>query len=284
MPCGVDIFTIGKNAEAGIVDVLRKEGRTVFTTANEARAGGFDPARWNIDPDYDPDGQMHITHPDHPHISGYLDGILINHGKPEVLEIKTMASHKFYRCKEMGICTEYPQYRTQIQIYLNFTGLKRGMFVYAARGEDGSVDPSISWFLNREFVWYDEKVAREAIFWVENAVLSRHLPAAPKKCQPYCRYYDICNHTAPEPAFPIPTCRTCRFWWECCRLEEAAQTVCVAYSPIADILPAKIRKSYYIDEEGDHPNKWLSRYMRIAGYDASLLDDIVLIPSPVRAK
>ncbi len=270
-PCGVDIFTIGKNAEAGMVDVLRNKGHTVFTTPNEARAGGFDPSRWHVDPESDPNEQMHVLHPDHPYISGFLDGVILNNtDKPGVLEIKTMASHKFYRCKDRGICAEYPQYHTQIQIYMHFTGMRWGMFMYAARGEDGRVDPSIEWFVNTERIDYNPAFAVAAVSRVEKSVSSWRLPPVAKKCPSYCRYFAICNHTAPEPAFPIPTCRTCSYCSICPNTSEydvrdmlvsGAQTVCALYSPIADILPADIRKSYYAGEIGG-----LARYLDVSGF------------------
>lgn len=266
-PCGVDIYTIGKEAEAGIVAMMRGQGHTIFTTPSEARDGGFDPALWSADPEGVPDEQIHLLHPKHPYISGYLDGVILDPaGKPGVLEIKTMASHKFYRCKAAGIAAEYPQYRTQIQIYMHLTGLRWGMFVYAARGEDGRVDPNIEWFVGRERVEYDPDFACTAVRRIENIVTSMRLPGAPKRCPEYCRYYPICTHK--EAAYPIPTCRTCSSWRWCPRAMHPAdaQSVCAQYSPIADILPSKIRKSFFAEEPvGKSKNKRLARYLDISG-------------------
>lgn len=280
-PCGVDIFTIGKEAEAGIVAMMRGQGHTIFTTPAEAREGGFDPARWSADPEGVPDEQIHILNPEHPYISGFLDGVILDPaGRPGDLEIKTMASHKFYRCKDQGICAEYPQYRMQIQIYMHLTGMRWGMFVYAARGEDGRVDPSIEWFVNRERVEYDPTFASAAVGRIENTVTSHHLPSAASICPEYCRYYPICNHTTKEAVFPLPTCRTCSRWWDCSRatLVMGAQTVCGFYSPISDILPAKIRKSFFADEPRDSTR--LQRYLEVSGQH-SVPESVVISMSEV---
>lgn len=265
-PCGVDICTIGKEAEAGIVAMMRAKGHTIYTTPAGARKGGYDPGYWHADPYGRPDEQIHILHPDYPYISGYLDGVILdNAGKPGVLEIKTMASHKFYRCKERGICAEYPQYHTQIQIYMHLTGMRWGLFAYAARGEDGRVDPSIEWFVNTERIDYNPAFAVSAVSRVIRTVTSTRLPGAPKNCPSYCRYYPICSHAAKDPVFPVPTCRTCS--QQCPdSLIFGAQTVCERYTPIADILPADIRKSYFTTiPVGKSKNKRLARYLDVSG-------------------
>lgn len=267
-PNGIDICTIGKLAEPKVVDVLRGKGYTVYTTPHEARDGGYAPAqRWSIDPTGGEDDQMHVLHPDHPHISGYLDGIVILGGKPAILEIKTMACHKFYRCTQEGIRAVYPGYYAQIQTYMYLCGIYRGMFVYTVRGDDGTVSPDIDFFLATEIIDYDDDFAKQTVLRAERIVEAKRLPPAKKSCPSYCRYYAVCKHLTADPSYPIPTCRSCRRLGDKCpheqTLQEGILTVCGFYSPIPDVMPAEIRKSYFVDEPDDDTS--LARYLDTTG-------------------
>ena len=268
---GESICDIGRKSESLIVDTLRNKGFKVFTTPNEAEAYGLDISDMHLDPMGDPDEQFHIIHPDYPYISGYLDGIVLDlQGKRTILEIKTMACDKYYRCTDTGISKEFPAYFAQIQLYMYLTGIGKGMFAYAMRADDGTVDPSNPMFFNYEYVNRVPSKAMEIINRVDKIINSHKLPQKPpvlrneigrmilrpqkqNPCPSTCKYSTICalREINADNQWPVPTCRSCSAWWDCYRsltrrgCLDDFRSVCIDYMPIEELLPASKRGGKY---------------------------------------
>lgn len=242
---GKTIFEVGKEAEATIVQKLRDAGYTIITSPREAAEGQLDVSRFHIEVDGSMDDQLHILHPDYPYLTGYLDGILKQpSGRIHVLEMKTMAVDKFMRCRDLGICSVYPIYADQIQIYMYLTGISKGVFAYSARSLDGVVDPTNPMFFNIEYVELEKEHIRDVLRRIETALKMPIMPAKPRECVPFCRYELVCKERdlLIDRTWPVPTCRTCRNWAKC---GDAYDSVCREYDPIHDLLPTRTRKRQF---------------------------------------
>lgn len=282
---GLNICEIGKRSEEAIVARLRtqkastpharKDEKTllsahrVVTTPSEAAIAGVDISNWHLDPNGDPNEQFHILHPDYPFVSGFMDGVLVdNPSEPVVLEIKTMSAEKFGACRIRGITYVYPMYSTQIQLYMYLTGIKRGMFAYAARAPDGTVDPTNPMFFRTEYVESKPQIAIDALDRIRMALNSEQMPEKPKvvrdssgrpikngsPCSPFCPYAEICaaRDINADTSWPIPTCRSCAWYWKCSANDEIKNDfnlVCRKYQPETSILPARMRRHGIVIED-----------------------------------
>lgn len=120
-------------------------------------------------------------------ISGKADAILNIDGELYVLDIKSVDGRKFQTIQEPLIENVY-----QLQLYLHFFKIKKGILLYESK--DSSE-------LKEFIIDYNENISKKLIFSIEKFfkkleenTLPKRLDDYPlnKKCQ-YCRFREICD-------------------------------------------------------------------------------------------
>lgn len=138
------------------------------------------------------------------HFGGSLDGVALNLMEApktwHVLEFKTHSEWSFKSLKNKGVLEAKPEHYTQMQVYMDHTGIKRAFYMAVNKNTDE---------LYTQRIEYDKehaKAAAEKAEWIINAndAPDRVGPPSHKACR-YCDFSSICH----EGATPDRNCRTC---------------------------------------------------------------------------
>jgi len=165
------LFRRGQNEEATIVSDLRAIGLDV-------RGAGKQQARVDFGA----------------HVSGSLDAT-IESGVPEapkkrhIAEFKTHSKKSFDDLEKNGVEKSKPQHFVQMQVYMDGTGIDRGLYIAVCKDDDR---------IYTERVRYDEDVAKKAIDRGQRIALADRMPEPLRGGGPswheckWCPAYEFC--------------------------------------------------------------------------------------------
>ncbi|MBC7074153.1 PD-(D/E)XK nuclease family protein [Candidatus Parcubacteria bacterium] len=131
---------------------------------------------------------IEIPIPPHEIISGRADAILSINGEPYVLDVKSISGRLNFKKLEKP----YPEHFWQVQLYLHFFRIKKGILLYVNKDTQELKD----------FLFpYDPEVAQQLIEWflklkskIEKNVTPPRLVDYPKNWQcESCQYRHICD-------------------------------------------------------------------------------------------
>jgi hypothetical protein len=208
-----------KNFDGRILRLFNRGQREEDVFIEELRGIGCEV--WDRDPDT---GEQFSIKFCNGHGGGHCDGII--KGLPEapktphIGEFKTINKKLFFELEKKGVREKYPVYYSQMQIYMNYFGLKRALFLAACKDDDR---------LYAERVYFSKEDA-QALEDRGNMIIAAKEPpvrlserADWYQCK-YCDAWDVCHGGK----IPAPNCRNCVFatpiedgQWKCeCKLAE----------------------------------------------------------------
>jgi len=180
------IFQVGHKAEIDMIAALESIGVKTWDTL-DAQAG-FSAVQ--------------------NHCRGHSDGMALGIPGAEktthLLEFKTSSDKYFKDVVRNGIVKSKPIHHSQMQLYMHFSGAKRGLYMVYNKNDS-------SYYCER--VDADSNIAEDLIRKAEDIITCENVNEFPKlgngspsffKCR-FCNYSDVCHFNVK----PVKTCRTC---------------------------------------------------------------------------
>lgn len=179
------LFRHGYTYEPIFIEDLRKIGYTVIT---KNRKTGKDISFKDLDG----------------HFVGTVDGMAREKDSIEwfLLEFKTHSEKSFNKLKKSGVLKSKPEHFAQMQVYMHFMTVKKGLYLAVNKNTDE---------LYEKWINYDEEAALKLIERAE-MVIQSSMPPPKLSLTPdgfvckFCPHKDVC-HGKDLPNF---NCRTCR--------------------------------------------------------------------------
>lgn len=125
------IFHLGHLLESYVITLLKHSGYTVHHDDGSGQFGFKDEE-----------------------IAGHIDGVIVIDGKPHLLEIKSASDKRFAEMVKKGVRLSDPVYFVQMQVYMKYMDLDKGLFV-AINKNDCSI--------HSEVIEYDPITAEHAV-------------------------------------------------------------------------------------------------------------------------
>jgi CRISPR/Cas system-associated exonuclease Cas4 (RecB family) len=159
------IFLLGHLMESLVLAMLKHAGYTVYHETDDGHQFGGEDEE----------------------IGWHCDGVIMYHDTPHLLEIKSASDKRFNEMVKKGVRLSDPVYYTQMQVYMHYLELDKGLFVVMNKNNSE---------LHMEVIEYNAIEAKYAINRgkeiVRNEIPDRkYISKSFYKCA-YCVYKEIC--------------------------------------------------------------------------------------------
>jgi CRISPR/Cas system-associated exonuclease Cas4 (RecB family) len=159
------IFDFGHLLESYVIALLKHSGYKVFHDDGDAQFGFTDEE-----------------------VAGNIDGVIVLDDHPHLLEIKSASDKRFKEMVKVGVRQSDPVYYTQMQTYMHYMELDKGLFVAINKNDCA---------LHTEVIDYNKMEATYAIKRGKEIVRSKEEPERKYKSKAffkctYCNYKERC--------------------------------------------------------------------------------------------
>lgn len=117
-------------------------------------------------------------------LAGHVDGVIMIEGVPHLLEIKSASDKRFNEMVKKGVHLSDPTYYTQMQVYMKYMELDKGLFIVINKNDSS---------IHTEIIDYDPIEAEWAVNRGKGLAKTKELPERKFKSSAFlqCKF---CNH------------------------------------------------------------------------------------------